>query len=581
MKQTTGGEYMSTETVKSEDIIAYFRYTVILPLVEAAPGTIRTTASELSKKVFNDPYTMCSRTFGERTIFTYYSNFKKHGFNGLKPKVRAKSPPHPSISPDILKHILKLKEDLPTRSAEKIISMLTLSMKVQKGSLHPRTINRALKFYGYTRENLKKDSRVYTKHEKAAINIMWQSDVMEAFFIPDENGNQRMVYLIGFIDDHSRRILHCQFYFDATLTRLEDCLKKAVIKFGSPSSLYVDNGKIFVSDNFKIICAKLGINLKYSTPYKPSGKGKIEKYWEYVQNSFVSEIRKTKVSSIIELNDILGGWLENEYHNRIHKGTGEIPTERWKNSLTAGTKLNFFSPVEIDNIFLHETVRTVNKYGVVSFEGNTYEIDGVLVNKKVTLRYNPFQLDVLHIYYDDKYFGLAGVIDLNVKKHKSVKNIVEDPCVDSEISKQYLDALKSNYQEYLRDQLDLLVSKDIIGPTARDTNTTNVPTDENIFRAPKDKEVSIERNEFIEIVLSQLPFEHFTFAEKGKLYEFYDTFKDFDKDILTAILTDIKNKTPDFNKSFLFYLATLKTLYNEEIEKMNAKNGRKNYEHKD
>jgi hypothetical protein len=54
---------------------------------------------------------------------------------------------------------------------------------------------------------------------------MWQSDVMEAFYISDRDGSSKLVYLIGFIDDHSRRVLHCQFYFDATLTCLEDCLK--------------------------------------------------------------------------------------------------------------------------------------------------------------------------------------------------------------------------------------------------------------------------------------------------------------------------------------------------------------------
>ncbi|MCJ7713679.1 DDE-type integrase/transposase/recombinase [Candidatus Bathyarchaeota archaeon] len=147
---------------------------------------------------------------------------------------------------------------------------------------------------------------------------MWQSDVIEGFYISDGSGSSKLVYLIGFIDDHSRRILHCQFYFDATLTRLEDSLKKAVTKFGAPSSLYIDNGKVYISENFKLICAKLGIKLTYSTPYHPQGKGKIERFWNNVQSSFVSEVKQHKVANIMDLNDMFQGWLKTEYHDKIH-----------------------------------------------------------------------------------------------------------------------------------------------------------------------------------------------------------------------------------------------------------------------
>lgn len=48
-----------------------------------------------------------------------------------------------------------------------------------------------------------------------------------------------MAYLIGMIDDLSRRDIHSKFYFNSTLPRLEDILKKAVTKHGTPISLYV------------------------------------------------------------------------------------------------------------------------------------------------------------------------------------------------------------------------------------------------------------------------------------------------------------------------------------------------------
>jgi putative transposase len=483
----------------------------------------------------------------------------------LKPKTKSNKGKHPSISEDLLKDILNLKEELPCRSAQKIVAMLEIVKKVDKGFLNVRTVNRILYYYGYTRENLSKDTRVYVKHEKKAINIMWQSDIMEGFYISDGNGSSKLVYLIGFIDDHSRRILHCQFYFDATLTRLEDSLKKAVTKFGAPTSLYVDNGKVYISDNFKLICAKLGIKLIYSTPYHPQGKGKIEVFWKNVQSSFVSEIKQNRVLNIMELNDMFQGWLKTEYHDRIHSSLIKTPVESWMDSLNQGTKLSFFSPVQLDEIFLHYDERTVDKYGCISFQGNTYEIDGQLVGKKIGLRYSPFHLDSIHVYYNCKYFGIANIINLKRQKHKSVGTIEEDHCTDSEVSKQYLISIKSNYQEYLKEQISISLSKNVVIQTV--DNKVKPVENKNISKTLKDKDYVITKNEFVELVSQLLDIDNVTFAEKGKLYELWETFKDFNREILISILTDIKDTTPDFKRNFLYYLTQLKSLYLSKLNK--------------
>jgi len=238
----------------------------------------------------------------------------------------------------------------PERSAAKIITMLELARRIPEESVHIRTANRILNQYGYTRETLSKDRRLYIKHEKDRICAMWQSDVMSAFYIPDGNNGSKMAYLIGIIDDHSRRDMHSEFYFDSTLPRLEDTLRKAVIKHGACDSLYVDNGKIFVSEQFKLICARLGIRIKFATPFNCAGKGKIERYWQTVQNSFLPEVRKQPVKSLSELNDLYFAWKKAEYDDKIHSSIGMTPKERWDMSLNAGTKLKFFSPVELDEI---------------------------------------------------------------------------------------------------------------------------------------------------------------------------------------------------------------------------------------
>jgi len=170
--------------IKKEDAVALFRFSVISPMLDAPKGKIDATAKKLAKTKFNDIVNQKMVTFHYRTIYTYYMNYKKYGFEGLRPKRYKNKGTHPSIPDEYIKSILKLKEELPSRSAKKIITMLELAGKIEKDSLHVRTVNRILKHYGYTTKDLKNSNRVYGKHEKSHINAMWQSDYPDKFIIP-------------------------------------------------------------------------------------------------------------------------------------------------------------------------------------------------------------------------------------------------------------------------------------------------------------------------------------------------------------------------------------------------------------
>ena len=561
---------MAELPIKPEDAIAFFRFQIISEMLDAQPGFIKATARKLSKQQFNDVLNKRMVSFSERTLFTYYSNFKKQGFDGLKPKGRGDKGTHPGIDETVIQSILSLKKELPSRSATKIITMLELAKKIQEDFIHTRTANRILNQYGYTRESLSKDTRLHIKHEKDKICAMWQSDVMSAFYIPDGNNGNKMAYLIGFIDDHSRRDMHSEFYFDSTLPRLEDTLRKAVTKFGAPDSVYVDNGKIFVSEQFKLICARLGIRIKFATPYNCAGKGKIERYWQTVQKSFLPEVRKQPVKSLSELNDLYFAWRKVEYDDKIHSSIGMTPKERWDMSLNAGTKLRFFSPVELEEFFLHAEERSVNKYGIVSFEGNTYEAPAELIGKKVIVRYNPFHIDYLHVYFKDKYFGTAKTIDLLSKRHKSVATIPQESGYESDIARLYFQNIKSNYQNYLQDQLDLSIDTKHTAQKGDTSRLSEVET--HPIKPPPEIIIAITRDDFMDIVKNAIGMTELSFQEKGKLNELWDTFKEFNKDILISILNDLSQKASDFNRNFLFYIAQIRVNYLEKISKSKEDN---------
>ncbi|MBZ4666489.1 hypothetical protein [Mahella sp.] len=51
----------------------------------------------------------------------------------------------------------------------------------------------------------------------------------------------------------------------------------------------------------------------------------------------------------------------------------------------------------------------------------------------------------------------------------------------------------------------------------------------------------------------------FTYSDKEKIYEFYDTFKRFGVDLVADILERLKGQYDDFGKNIIFYLNMLKS----------------------
>ena len=79
----------------------------------------------------------------------------------------------------------------------------------------------------------------------------------------------RKTYLIAFIDDHSRLIVHGAFYLSENLFSFMNAFEKALAKRGLPRKLYVDNGAAFRSHKLAFTCASPAISLIHARPYKP------------------------------------------------------------------------------------------------------------------------------------------------------------------------------------------------------------------------------------------------------------------------------------------------------------------------
>ena len=88
---------------------------------------------------------------------------------------------------------------------------------------------------------------------------------------------------------------------------------KAILRYGAPKSIYVDNGKIFTSTWFQLACAKLNIRHLRTSPYNAESKGKIERFNRTVE-SFLDESSLQKPQTLSELNSLFSAWLSEAYN---------------------------------------------------------------------------------------------------------------------------------------------------------------------------------------------------------------------------------------------------------------------------
>lgn len=329
-------------------------------------------------------------TVSKDTIDRWIRLWRRGGFDAFKPRGRTQGP---VTSPRVLSLAATLKRERPARTAAQVrrIMIDTLGDAPSESTLlrHFRT----LEITTTTRE-------VFGRFEADYPNELWVGDGLHG---PRIGG--RKTYLFAFLDDHSRLVTAARWAFAEDSVRLSAALRPALESRGIPGIIYVDNGSAFADESLARTCARLGIRLIHSTPYRPQGRGKIERFFNTVTSQFLTEITVadpvgqvdghgavgSAVTSLDELNGLFTSWVEMVYHQGVHSSTGQTPIARW-NAGWSSRRPDRRDPAVIAEAFRWSAVRTVTKSATVSLQSNTYQVDPTLVGTRVELIYDPFDL---------------------------------------------------------------------------------------------------------------------------------------------------------------------------------------------
>jgi len=389
--------------------VALFRYQLICPALDPNLSTkargpiVRAIAAQAHDGPFGGRH-----TYSRDTLDRWIRRYRAGGFDALTPSVRQ---PGSRIDTGVLELASALKRENPARTAAQVVRVLRASSGYAPSE---STLLRLFHRRDLMGPAAGGPAVVFGRFEAGDPNERWVGDALHG---PQVGG--RKTYLFAFLDDHSRLAVGSRFGFAEDTVRLAAALEPALACRGVPGTCYVDNGSAFVDAWLLRACAKLGIRLVHSTPHRPQGRGKIERFFRTVRDQFLVEVTDTSAdqlaaagltpaAGLLELNALFTAWVETVYHRAVHSETGQTPLARWNQGWQrAGHGPLMATTGALTEAFLWSAQRSVTKTATVSLHGNTYQVEAALAGRKVELVFSPFNLEHVEVRHGERSYGPA------------------------------------------------------------------------------------------------------------------------------------------------------------------------------
>jgi transposase InsO family protein len=260
----------------------------------------------------------------KHTLYAWKTRFDCMGPAGLMDKPRSGSGTR--LSELTKRTILMLKEANPDWGTQRISDMLLRGPALPAS---PATVSKVLHEAGYvlSQEATHSHPDKVRRFERAKPNELWQTDLF-TFMLKRQN---RRVYLVAFMDDHSRFILGYGLHASQSTALVLEVLRAGISSYGSPSEILNDNGTQYVTwrgkSAFTKELEKRGIQQLVARPHRPQTLGKIERFW----GSLWRECLEAAV--FLDLADAqkrVGLYIDYYNFQRVHQGLdGLVPADRF------------------------------------------------------------------------------------------------------------------------------------------------------------------------------------------------------------------------------------------------------------
>lgn len=261
----------------------------------------------------------------KHALYNWKRKFDAEGPAGLMDRPKGGS--RGSQLPELTKRtILMLKQDNPEWGCQRISDLLTRGPALPAS---PSAVARVLHEAGYELEEV--TTRPHPDHvrrfERARPNQLWQTDLF-TFMLKRQN---RRVYLVAFMDDHSRFIVGYGLHASQSSALVLEVLRAALTSYGTPEEILTDNGSQYVTwrgkSAFSKELEKHGIKQVVAAPRRPQTLGKIERFWGTLWRECIER------AVFMDLGDAqrrIGLFLDHHNFQRPHQGIdGLVPADRF------------------------------------------------------------------------------------------------------------------------------------------------------------------------------------------------------------------------------------------------------------
>lgn len=390
--------------------IATFRFGVIHELVghvELEPGEQERLIREKCARKWVIPFSEKTR-IARSTILRWVKVYKESGckLESLYTLDRCDQGKSRAIDEETSLALIGLRKEFPTATVPRLIQEMNERRLVSPGvTLNSSTLYRFLHQHDLM-ESVRPMPEDRRRFEAELPNDLWQVDTMHGPRIEHE-GRGRKTYLIAFLDDHSRLIPHGEFFLSESVKFFLVALEAALLARGLPRKIYSDNGPAFRSHHVEYVAASLGVALIHARPYKPQGKGKIERFFRTVRSEFLTGF---KGINLYELNHAFHLWLNEVYHQRKHSSTGQTPFARFTSKMECLRP----APENLKDHFRKAARRRVARDRTISLGGKVFEAPVPLIGKQVTVLYHEEEPDRAEVRFKGESYGFLIPVNLAV-----------------------------------------------------------------------------------------------------------------------------------------------------------------------
>jgi putative transposase len=296
------------------------------------------------------------------------------------------------------------------------------------------------------------------RHQASAPNEVWQADhSLLPIVVLNAHGKPAKPWLTIILDDYSHGVSGYYLGFQSptalqtALTLYQAIWRKTDPRWhlcGIPARFYTDNGSDFTSSHLEQVAADLKMELVFSWPGHPRGRGKIERFFRTVEQCWLPSLPgfagaqgRAEVGSLTlaALDTHFQTWLLEDYHQRAQEDIKEAPQVRWE---TSGFLPRMPESLEQLDLLLLQVAkqRRVQQDGI-RFQGQRYfDINlAAYVGEDVTIRYDPRDLAVIRVFYEERFLctavcnefagtqvGLKEVIQARRERRKLVRQGIRE-----------------------------------------------------------------------------------------------------------------------------------------------------------